>query len=324
MRFGRPASFSRLLVAAILLYSLISSALEPSFADHSSAKSAFSEGRFKDAAALYSQAIKHSGGDSLLYLERGKAYEMINDHQKAAEDFKKAMELDAGNYEAVESLAELYEHQPGRLNDALQMYRRALKVAPERQSKKRLQENIAILENRFQPDEHSAVRCWHLGNIKNAAGDFAKAERYYTKAIRLDPEMFQAYFSRGLARMKTGLVMDALKDFEETVKISPSLRGAYIQKGLANQQLGNTEQSHRDFENAVTMDPRDPYALFHYAGSLETRKEFQEALQYYNEALTRNPKPDLRKLIQERLSALGPVDKLKSSRNPPKKTKDLW
>jgi tetratricopeptide (TPR) repeat protein len=163
-----------------------------------------------------------------------------------------------------------------------------------------------------------------LGNIKAASGDYSKAERHYTRAILLDPSMFQAYFSRGLLRMKAGYIEDALKDFEETVRISPSMRGAYIQKGLANQKLGKVEQSHRDFENAATMDPRDPYALFYYAGALEARKEPLDALNYYNQALTRNPKPELRKLIQERISALGSVHGPESSKNPQKRTKDLW
>ena len=124
--------------------------------------------------------------------------------------------------------------------------------------------------------------------------------------------------------MKAGYVKEALKDFEETVRISPTLRGAYIEKGLANQRLGNAEQAQKDFENAAKMDPRDPYALFYCAGALEAKKEFQDALQYYNEAITRNPKPDLRKLIQERISALGAIPKPELTKTPGKKVKDLW
>ncbi len=233
-RFVAARTFKLVVIAgmSICLFSIVGTVTCGHAVDETlaSAKDAFSEGRFRDAVGLYSQAIKQDANQSSLYFERGTAYEMINQHQKAIEDFKKSIELDSGNYNAMESLAEIYKLQSGRFDDALQLYRRALEMAPEPASKARLQTNIAILENRLQPDDHSPVRSWHLGNIKNAAGDFPKAERLYTKAIRMDPTMFQAYFSRGLLRLKAGYVKEALKDFDETVKISPTLRGACTSK----------------------------------------------------------------------------------------------
>lgn len=289
-----------------------------------SAKSAVAEGRFKDAVALYSDAIKANANQSALYFERAAAYEMINQPQKAIEDYRKATELEPGNNAALESLAGLCERKLGRFDTALKLYRQALETAPTPETKERLRANIAILENRLQPDTSSPVRNWHLGNLSAAAGDLSKAEVFYTKAIRIDPSMFQAYFSRGLLRMKAGYINEALKDFEETVRISPSLRGAYVQKGLAHQRLGNNEQARKDFENAALMDPRDPEALFYFAGALEEKKELQEALQKYVEAMERRPKPELKKLIQERITALGSVPKADLTGSSKPKTRDLW
>ncbi|MBI5251391.1 MAG: tetratricopeptide repeat protein [Desulfomonile tiedjei] len=290
----------------------------------SSAKNAFDEGRFRDAVELYSQVIKQDANVSSLYFERGAAYEMINQTQKAVEDFKKSIELDPANHKAMESLAEIYERRFRRFDDALQLYRKAHELTSVHDSKERLLWNIAILENRLQPDDASPVRCWRLGNIKMAAGEFSRAEVFYSKAIRMDPMMFQAYFSRGLLRLKAGYIHEALKDFEATVRISPSLRGAYIQKGLANQQLGNAEQAHKDLENAARMDPGDPYASFYHGVVLEAKNQPQDALQSYHEAITRNPKLDLRKLIQERIAVLGSAQKRESSKNLKREIKDLW
>jgi len=289
-----------------------------------SVNKAMEEGRFKDAIGLCSEAIKLDPKQSSLYFQRARAYEMINQFDKAVDDLNRAIELDPLNSEAMEALAEVYETRFSRFSDSLRLYKQAAEIVQDPYAGKRLQANIAVLENRLQKDDTSAVRCWHWGNIKAAAGDLSKAERYYTQAIRLDPAMFQAYFSRGLLRMKADRAKDALKDFEEAIKLSPSLRGAYMQKGLANQQIGNIEQAHRDFENAATMDPHDPYAQFYFGLVLETGKDFQDALQHYNEALTRNPKPELRKMIQERISALDPMRKSDSKNNADRKTKDLW
>jgi tetratricopeptide (TPR) repeat protein len=290
----------------------------------SAARNACGESRFRDAVELYTAAIKQADKQSPSYTERGAACEMINHPQRAIEDYKKAIETDPDNYAAMEKLAEMYERRPQDFAEALQLYRRALELDPRPESKENLRTNIAILENRLRPEDSSAVRCWHAGNRKMAAGDPYRAEVFYSKAIRLDPLMFQAYFSRGLIRARAGHPRHALKDFEETVRISPTLRGAYIQKGLANQQLGNSEQAGKDFEHAAKLDPRDPNALFHYAKFLEETREVAAALEYYDLAIERNPKSDLRKQIQDRISALGSVRKSDATKQSRQKDKNLW
>lgn len=288
------------------------------------ARSACEESRFKDAVELYTAAIKQADKQSPLYTERGAACEMSNHPQRAIEDYKKAIETDPNNYTAMVKLAEMYERRPQDFAEALDLYRRALELDPRPESKDNLRTNIAILENRLRPEDSSAVRCWHAGNRKMAAGDLYRAEVYYSKAIRLDPLMFQAHFSRGLLRARAGYLQHALKDFEEAVRISPTLRGAYIQKGLAHQQLRNTEEAGKDFEHAAKLDPRDPNALFHYAKFLEETRDAAGALEYYNLALARNPKPDLRRMIQDRISALGSLRRPDSVKDSQQKDRNLW
>ncbi len=94
--------------------------------------------------------------------------------------------------------------------------------------------------------------------------------------------------------------------------------------GLARQKLGNAEQAGKDFERAVKVDPRDPSALFHYAKFLEDGLNAEEALRYYCLAMERNPKPDLRKLIHERISALDTTRNSDVKRQKRQKERTLW
>ncbi len=173
-----------------------------------------------------------------------------------------------------------------------------------------------MLESRLRPENASAVGCWHLGNEKTRKGDVLAAEAQYSRAIDLNPQMFQAYFSRGLLHLKAGDATAALADFEQTVSMVPGFAQGFLQRGLAREQLGNAKEAREDFDRAARMDPRDPAALYHFARTLETQDDHQEtALKLYRDALRCRPSPELSAAIHEKLSALTLSLRIKKARN---------
>lgn len=288
------------------------------------AQRAFSGGSYRESLDLYSSAIKKNSSQGSLYAERGEVFEMLNQPQKAIEDYKRALQLDSSNRDAMKRLAGMFEQKSATFPEALRLYRRALSAETNPESKNQLLTSIAILQNRLQAEDASAVRCWHLGNQAALRGDYSAAESLYAKAIALDPMMFQAYYSRGLLHFKADRFAEALGDFEQTVRISPTLRGAYVQKGLANLRLGNTEAARRDFEEAARVDPRDPKALYHFAAVLEEHQDYDAAMEKCHEALGRRPEHELRKLIQEKISRLELKRGSQSAKNRTRHPRSLW
>jgi tetratricopeptide (TPR) repeat protein len=286
------------------------------------ADQAYSEGRFQDAVKLYSQVPDRSAG----FFGSGTAHEMLGRADKAAEDYRKAIEADSGNYKALENLAGICERDGERVPEAIKFYKQALKLEPRKEWQENVAICVAVLESRLKPKDSSAVGCWHLANKKAQAGDDREAQALYSRAIRLNPDMFQAHFSRGLLRLKLGRLQEALADFDETVRIAPSYRGAFVQKGLTHGKLGDPEGARESFERAARHDPRDPEAWYHLGCVLEETKQYPRAMECYQEALCLRTKPDLGKSIRERISAVwssGNFDAKKNS-STLKKLKELW
>lgn len=292
----------------------------------SSAEQAYSERRYQDAIRLYTEASKTPSEQSAALLGRGMAHEMVNQTQKAVEDYKKAIEADRKNYRAMENLAGIYERGGRYISEAITLYQHALKLDPRPEWKENLAAWIAMLETRLQPQTSSAVGCWHLANRKAKAGDTQEAEALYTKAIKLNPAMFQAYFNRGLLRRGMGNESGAVEDFESTVRISPTFRGGFVQKGLTHDLMGNRAQARQDLEQAAKVDPRDPEALYYLARLLENANELARAAQLYLGALGLRPKPELRKLIMDRIAGLPATIKsdTKKGSSPTNDLKQLW
>jgi tetratricopeptide (TPR) repeat protein len=269
------------------------------------AETCYEQGRFVESADLYSRAIQRRPNRSSLYFGRGMAYEMIDRPDKAIQDYQKALQVDPDNYQAMENLAGLYERSGHQIEHVIHLYKRALELDPRAMWKENLAVWIKILETRLQPEISSAVASWHLGVEKERGGKLGEAESLYSRAIELDPRLFQAYYCRALLRLKTDDAEGAMADLNATVDLYPGFRGALILRGTLHEQLGNAKQALDDFKLATHVDARDPLAHYHLGRMLEQEGELAGALESYQETLRWKPNRELHRLAQERIAAVN-------------------
>ena len=67
----------------------------------------------------------------------------------------------------------------------------------------------------------------------------------YDRAIRLKPDLAEAYNKRGVAKQKLGQYEAAVADCNEAIRLKPDLAGAYLNRGIAKHELGATRRRHR-------------------------------------------------------------------------------
>jgi tetratricopeptide (TPR) repeat protein len=290
-----------------------------------SGEAACSDGRFHEAVRLYTVAAKQDPEDAKIHLGLGSAYEMLGQEKNAEEAYKRAIKLDGSDYRSMENLARIYERR-GDNNDAvLTLYREALKLDPRPEWRESLAAWIAMLETRLEPATDSAVGCWHLGNRKKLAGALDEADAWFSRAIELNPEFFQGYYSRGLVRLEAGKAREALAEFERTVKLVPRFAPASLHVGLALEQLGEEPRALEHVRRAVQLDSRDAEALYHLARLLESNGDASQARAVLGKALELKLKPELRDRIHRSLARL-PVSSAKSRENsaPKSRIPSLW
>jgi tetratricopeptide (TPR) repeat protein len=245
---------------------------------------------------------------------------------KAQDDYRKALDCDPENYRAMEKLAGIYERTGKKTAEAIELYKRALELDPRPQWKELLGVSIAILQTRLNQNGTSSVTEWNKGNEELARGRLDQAQSHYSNAIQLNPEMYQAYFSRGLVRMRTQDLAGALADFEVGVRIDPRFPGGWVLKGLAHEQAGELDKARKDFASAARLDPGDPAGHYHLGRMCERDNDFQTALASYEEAVRLKPKPELLKLVLDRLSAVRARSRANEGKGPtrPREEPRLW
>ena len=69
------------------------------------------------------------------------------------------------------------------------------------------------------------------------------------------PSFVDALDSRGLVNLKSGMVKNAIADFDAALKINPRLTSSLYGRGLAKKRSGAIDAGDLDIANAKAMDP---------------------------------------------------------------------
>jgi adenylate cyclase len=99
----------------------------------------------------------------------------------------------------------------------------------------------------------------YLHRWNNAGKEELKAaDEAVSKAVAIDPNIAQAYYTEGLVRRAKGEHNAALEAFSRAVELNPNLPRALAEKGDALTLLGRPEEAPPLVEQAIRLSPRDP------------------------------------------------------------------
>ena len=83
--------------------------------------------------------------------------------------------------------------------------------------------------------------------------DYQGAIEDYTQAIRLKPDLAEAYYNRGLAKSDLGDKQGAIADFNEAIRLKPDYANAYYNRGDAKYALGDKQGAIEDYREAAWL-----------------------------------------------------------------------
>ena len=158
---------------------------------------------------------------------------MQNKPEEAVVYLEKAVAGDPAHVKAFLYLGMVYE-QMNDADKAIEVYQQVLDRAED------LSANVAN----------------NLGNAYYKKDDIAEAERLYTQAIDADQMYVSAYLGRANARLKMGLLQDAVADYEQYLLLEPYASQqpaianliAYIKAESAGEEQQNLTEEVSAFE----------------------------------------------------------------------------
>jgi hypothetical protein len=73
--------------------------------------------------------------------------------------------------------------------------------------------------------------------------------------LRLYPDSYRAYFTRGNYYYEKGMLKKALDNFDKAIELHPQFARAYYDRGIVYEDLGNDRQALEDYGRAIAFKP---------------------------------------------------------------------
>ncbi len=199
---------------------------------------------WKDSIVLWTYVIENSQVKiPFAYNNRGNAYNIKGEYERATQDFDAAIALNPDYSIALNNRGIVYQNR-GMYDQAIGDFTRA----------------IALKSNYFDAINNRGGAYNHTGMHDQAIYDF-------TRALALKPGSFMTYNNRGVAYAKKGLIKNAQEDFERAIALKPDYFEALCNLGMAFDLDGQYDRSVESYTRAIALGRKNaaPYINRAYA-----------------------------------------------------------
>jgi tetratricopeptide (TPR) repeat protein len=174
---------------------------------------------------------------SVIYNNRGIAYDDKGDYDRAIQDFNEAIQLDPNDETAYYDRGYAY-NKKGDYDRAIQDFNEAIHLNPN-----------------FE------IAYYGRGNAYINKDDYVRAIQEFDDAIRLNPKDANAYNNRGVAYQRKGDYGHAIQDYNQAILLNSNYTVAYTSRGYAYFAQSNLTAAIADFLHTISAAPSSSGAV---------------------------------------------------------------
>lgn len=224
--------------------------------------------QYEDASKLLGQLAQNNDPSTALEYWMGRAKEAIGDKEAARAAYERAVKIDSGVSELVESYVALTRvlSQEGRHAEA--------------------EAAVAQARQRF-PQDPRVFRA--LGELASSRGSFEDAVSNYERALALDPDNIGLKFARGVALRQARRFEEARAALDEVEKLAGDYPGLALERGNLFEASGRSDEALRAYESALAQAPTDPDLKLRVGCGKAQAGMSQDAIRLLNEVMEERP-----------------------------------
>lgn len=229
--------------------------------------------KFQDASQSFSKTLQIDSEDAEINGFYGRSLVSSNQHGKAIDPLKKALEAYPSNGELHFYLAEALKKE-GRSNDADHHFAKAKSNGYEG----------------LTSGNSEKTKFYNAGILAYRAENYREAIQQFKKAIQEDPKVAKYHYNLGLTYTKDGQKADAKKAFEQSLNLDRNYGVAHL--ALANMLFDDQElqASAEHYELAIKNGQREAYVYYNLGNTYYFMSEFISASNNYKKAIETDPK----------------------------------
>jgi len=126
---------------------------------------------------------------------------------------------------------------------------------------------------------------FNLGLLLAHRGKIDEAIRYYTEALRIDPDYEAALINLGSYLVERGKIDKAIHIFTKAIQVNPSNFGTHLNLGHALIKSGKLKQGILHYKKALQINPDFTEAHYNLANILQKQGKHDKAIEHYRAVL---------------------------------------
>src|SRR5579863_66020 len=203
----------------------------------------FQEGKYREAAIQFSNAIQIDSRFANAHSELAQTYLKLGDSQRAFQELSRTVELAPDNYRAHIDLANLLVTVRNPDGSPRQEYMTQAKA------------HLDVLRDK-DPNDPETHEAW--ANYYAAENDLPHAIQEIQQAINLKPDRSESYLLLALFELRANLPDQAEASFKKAVSTDPKSTSAVLALGGFYQSRNRLPEAEQQFHNAIALEPSNP------------------------------------------------------------------
>lgn len=249
------------------------------------------------ALDAFKKAVELDETDATSVFYLANCYNRVGEKELAIENFEKVIELRKNYLDAYKSLAMIYI-EFARIDEAISLVESAIEnpeiemdcstyniIATAYMIKKDFSNAIKYFSEalKINPENVQILNSYAISNMN--IGEFEKAIEALDKALEIEPENSLTNYNLGIINQVIGNHLKALEYFKESYRIEPSIT---MLATLANAALNanDAELAKTLYSNLVMAYPNNSKYRTSYVEALELTGDYSQGLENVNQLLT--------------------------------------
>jgi tetratricopeptide (TPR) repeat protein len=259
----------------------------------------YDEGRYDQAIADYTAALRIDPQLTSAMVNRGWAYSLKQDYETARADFDAALKLDPEMRGAYSGRGTCFREQgdyPTAIRDFTEAIRRDPEDADTYERRAKCYHELGRFDEALK-DRNRAVELaadWQVyllgrGQTLRLLKRFDESRRDFEKAIALDPSKSENYYELGYVYYDQGKNEQAAMFFTMAHERDPSVTAYLNMRGMARSNMEQYADAAADYSEAVRLAPNRSLYYWQLGMAMWNLERYQESLDCFSKYIELEP-----------------------------------